>query len=163
MAELITKEILNAKFKDKMLNGKKVMVQNPVNLVEARFGANIPANGSALDDQILALINNAIPLGRNQRIALSGKYQSGFDYPFSKRGSIHDRIRKGSFKDDIAKVVFADGNTLNDNWVDLIDAIRMDLTIRKEGQLQSDSSFMMKYKCQMQLRTFVLLNCILMV
>ena len=134
MAEFITKEILNAKFQDKMLSGEKVVVKHPVSIVQSQFGSHIPISGSALDDKSLGMINAAKALGRSPRIVLKGTYDSGFDYPFGKRGSINDRIRKGTFKDDIAKVAFGDGNTLNDNWTDLIDAIRMDLTIRKTAQ-----------------------------
>jgi hypothetical protein len=132
MAQLITKEILNAQFKDDMMNGKKVMVKNPVNVVEAKFGSAIPVNGSMLDDSSLGLINSANRLGRSGNIQLSGKYENGLDYVFGKRGSVIDRIRKGVFTMADIKTAFAGtGNTLNDNWSDLIDAIRMDLSIKK--------------------------------
>jgi len=136
MAELITKEILKEEYESKMLKGEKRRVKNPVTITGTQFGRNIPNSGSIVDDKMMSLIDGAIPVGRNVPISLSGKYDSGFDFPFGKRGSIHDRIRKGVFKDDIAKVFFASGggNTLNDNWTDLMDAIRMDLTIKKEGQ-----------------------------
>lgn len=134
MAQLITKEILNAKFQEDMLNGKKVMVKNPVSVMSTQFGSNIPKSGAMLDSGSLGLIDQAQGLNRMGGIVLSGKYESGFDYPFAKRGSINDRIRKGTFSLDVMKAEFASGNTLNDNWSDLIDAIRMDLTIRKEAQ-----------------------------
>ena len=134
MAQLITKEILNAQFQDKMLNGKKVMVKNPANVMSTQFGSVIPKSGSILDDSSLGLVNQAQGLNRMGSIVLSGKYESGFDYPFGKRGSINDRIRKGTFSMDTMRAEFAAGNTLNDNWADLIDAIRLDLTIRKEAQ-----------------------------
>jgi len=125
MAELITKEILNAKFKDKMLNGDKLMVKNPVSIADTRFGTSIPKSGHILDDTSLSQINSAKFLGNNARIVLSGKYENGLDYVFGKRGSIIDRIKSGAFA--------SSGNTLNDNWSDLFDALRMDLTIKKEA------------------------------
>ena len=134
MGQLITKEILDAKFQNKMLNGEKVMVKNPVNVVNTQFGAAIPRSGSVLDDSSFGLINSATGLNRMGNIALSGKFESGFDYPFGKRGSVNDRIRKGSLQLKTMQAEFAAGNTLNDNWSDLIDAIRMDLTIRKEAK-----------------------------
>jgi len=133
MAELITKEILNAQFQDKMLKGEKVMVKNPASVMSTQFGSVLPKSGALLDDSSLGLVNQAQGLNRMGNIVLSGKYESGFDYPFSKRGSINDRIRKGTFSMDTMRAEFATGNTLNDNWTDLIDAIRLDLTIRKEA------------------------------
>lgn len=134
MAQLITKEILNASFQDKMLKGEKVMVKNPASVMSTQFGSAIPKSGMALDNSSLGLVNGARNLNRKASISLSGKYESGFDFPFGKRGSINDRIRKGTFSMDTMRAEFASGNTLNDNWSDLIDAIRMDLTIKKEAQ-----------------------------
>lgn len=131
MAQLITKEILNAQFQDKMLNNSKVSVKNPVEVVTSRFGSSIPKSGAALTDATLGQINNALKMGNGGRIVLSGKYDNGLDYVFGKRGSVIDRIKKGTFSMDTLKTAFASGNTLNDNWSDLIDAIRMDLTIKK--------------------------------
>ncbi len=125
MAQLITKEILNSTFKEKMLDGKKVSVKYPVDIVDTAYGTSIPKSGRDLTDSDVSLLNNLKGLHRNCQIVLSGKYENGFDYIFPKRGSIVERIKKGAF---------SSGNTLNDNWADLFDAIRLDLTIRKEGQ-----------------------------
>jgi hypothetical protein len=119
---MVSRAILKLQFEEKMLDGKKVVVRNPVDVVESAFGANIPKMGIPLDDSMVSAINGATRLGKMRSIVLSGKYESGLDYVFGKRGSINDRIRKG---------VFSTGNTLNDNWSDLFDAIRLDLTIRK--------------------------------
>jgi len=124
MAQFISKESLKADFKDKLLDGKKVTVSDPVDIVATSFGASIPKSGEAITAGDLAMLNRLQSVHRGAQIVLSGKYENGLDYVFPKRGSINERIRKG---------VFATGNTLNDNWADLFDAIRLDLTIRKEA------------------------------
>ena len=57
-------------------------------------------------------------------MAITGKYSSGFDIPLNGRASINERIIKGQFS--------ASGHTLPENWQDLFDALKMDLTIKKE-------------------------------
>lgn len=127
MAQLITKDILKEKFTDDMANGKKRYVKDTPMITSAAFGSVIPANGTIVDDAMLGKINGAERLDRNLRMSLSGKYESGFDFVFPNRGSVIDRIRKGQFS------AAAGGNSLNDNWQDLMDVMRMDITIRKEA------------------------------
>lgn len=57
-------------------------------------------------------------------MTISGKYSSGFDIPLNGRASINERIIKGQFS--------ASAHTLPENWQDLFDALKMDLTIKKE-------------------------------
>ena len=126
MGRLITREGLMHEFEEKMLAGTKVRVKHPVQLVKPAFGKVIPVSGSMLTDDDLTKLNTIEDLTRMRHITLSGKIDSGLDYIFGKRGSINDRIRKGVFA--------GNANTMNDNWQDLFDAIRLDLTIRKEAR-----------------------------
>ncbi len=125
MGLLVTRKLLEEQYNQKMLNGEKVAVRNPVDVVDTSFGTNIPRSGSIITDSDMIRLNSLQSVSRNQPIVLSGKYRSGLEYVFKNRGSIIDRIRKGTF---------AAGNTLNDNWSDLFDAIRLDLTIKKEAK-----------------------------
>lgn len=129
MGRLITREGLVREFEEKMLEGTKIRVKQPVELVQKSFGSVIPVSGSLLTDSDVAKLNALQSLTRNGHITLSGKVDTGLDYIFGKngcRGSINDRIRKGVFA--------GNANTMNDNWQDLFDAIRLDLTIRKEAR-----------------------------
>lgn len=129
MGRLITREGLAREFEDKMLAGTKVRVKNPVQIVKPAFGSVIPVSGSVLTDADLAKLNSLQALTKMRHITLSGNIDTGLDYIFGKngcRGSINDRIRKGVFA--------GSANTLNDDWEDLFDAIRLDLTIRKEAR-----------------------------
>lgn len=126
MGLLITREGLMREFEEKMLEGIKLRVKHPVELVQKSFGSVIPVSGSILTDSDVAKLNGLESLARFSHITLSGKIDSGLDYIFGKRGSINDRIRKGVFA--------GNANTMNDNWQDLFDAIRLDLTIRKEAR-----------------------------
>ena len=119
---LVTRQILKDEFNEKMLSGNKVVVRDPVDIVDVSFGTAIPKSGSLLTDGDLARLNNLKSIHSNRPIVLSGKYMNGLEYQFKGRGSVLDRIRKGTF---------ASGNTLNDDWKDLFDAVRLDLTIRK--------------------------------
>ena len=119
---LVTRQILKDEFNEKMLSGKKIVVRDPVDIVDTAFGTVIPKSGSMLTDSDLTRLNNLKSIHRNRPIVLSGKYLNGLEYQFKGRGSVIDRIRKGTF---------ASGNTLNDDWTDLFDAVRLDLTIRK--------------------------------
>lgn len=123
--DVITKESLETSFKEKMDNGIKVYPKHAVDVVETSFGSSIPKSGEILDNGMLARLNSLKSLSRGGRISLSGKYDNGLDFVFGNRGSINERIAKGAF---------SGGNTLNDNWTDLFDAIRLDLTIRKEAK-----------------------------
>lgn len=122
---LVSRESLRAEHIDNMMDGKKIAVQHPVDIVNTAFGSAVPKSGSIVEADTLSTLNSLKSIHRGSRIALSGKYQSGLEYVFSGRGSILDRIAKGSF---------SVGNTLNDNWSDLYDAVRLDLTIRKEAR-----------------------------
>jgi hypothetical protein len=126
MGRLITKEGLIREFEEKMLAGTKVRVKHPVQLVNKSYGSVIPVSGSMLTDADVTKLNTLQSLTRNGHITLSGKIDSGLDYIFGKRGSINDRIMKGVFA--------GNANTMNDDWQDLFDAIRLDLTIRKEAR-----------------------------
>lgn len=129
MGRLISREGLMREFEDKMLAGTKIRVKHPVQLVKPAFGSVIPVSGSILTDADLAKLNSLQALTRMRHITLSGSLDSGLDYIFGKngcRGSINDRIQKGVFA--------GNANTMNDNWQDLFDAIRLDLTIRKEAR-----------------------------
>jgi hypothetical protein len=129
MGRLITREGLMREFEEKMLEGIKIKVKHPVELVHKSFGSVIPVSGSLLTDSDVSKLNNLVSLAKMRHITLSGKIDSGLDYIFGKngcRGSINDRIRKGVFA--------GNANTMNDNWQDLFDAIRFDLTIRKEAR-----------------------------
>jgi hypothetical protein len=129
MGKLISREGLIREFEEKMLAGIKVRVKNPVQLVKPAFGSAIPISGSILTDADLAKLNSLQDLTKTRHITLSGKIDTGLDFIFGKngcRGSINDRIRKGIFS--------GSANTLNDNWEDLFDAIRLDLTIKKEAR-----------------------------
>lgn len=125
MSKLVTRQLLREEFIDKMMDGKKVSIEHPVDIVNSAFKGNIPKNGSMIDDTQLSTLNSLESIHSGQNIVLSGKYRSGLEYVFSGRGSIIDRIKKGSF---------SASNTLNDNWNDLYDAVRLDLTIRKMGR-----------------------------
>ena len=122
---LVTKQILKDEFENKMLNGQKVYAKDPVSIVDTSYGANIPKNGSLMTAADITRMNTLKNIARTGAIVLSGKYLNGFEYNFKGRGSILDRVKKG---------VFSTGNTLNDNWADLVDAARLHLTIRKEAR-----------------------------
>lgn len=129
MGRLITREGLMREFEEKMLAGTKINVKYPVELVHKAYGSVIPISGSLLTDADVTKLNGLKELTKLRHISLSGKIDSGLDYIFGKngcRGSINDRIRKGVFA--------GNANTMNDNWQDLFDAIRLDLTIRKEAR-----------------------------
>lgn len=75
--------------------------------------------------RMFAALGASRPLGaRPSSLILSGKYASGFDVPLNGRPSINERIAKGQFS--------ASSHTLPDNWQDLFDALRLDLTMKKE-------------------------------
>ena len=75
--------------------------------------------------RMFAALGASRPLGaRPSSLILSGKYASGFDVPLNGRPSINERIAKGQFS--------ASAHTLPENWQDLFDALRLDLTMKKE-------------------------------
>lgn len=121
---VVSRNSLAYDIEQKLLSGQKIAVADPVSLVSAGtgFGAAIPKSGSLVDDVMLRAINKAESVGRSREIILSGQYKNGLNFSFKDRGSVIDRIRKGAF---------SASNTLNDNWQDLFDAIRLDLTIKK--------------------------------
>ncbi len=127
MTKLITKESLRTAFMEKMLAGEKVIPRGRVDVVGSAFGSAIPRSGVELSDAEFRTLNSLKSIHRGQNIVLSGRYQSGLEYKFGDRGSIIDRVAKGAFSS-------GGGNTLNDNWQDLFDAIRLDLTIRKAAR-----------------------------
>lgn len=122
MHDYISKELLAAEYKDKMLSGEKVATDRfGVDIVNTAFGKEIPNTG-LLSDRDFAVINNLKSIHRGRNMTLSGKIQNGLEFSFKKRGSIADRIMRGTF---------ASGNTMLEDWTDLWDAVRLDITMRK--------------------------------
>lgn len=126
MANLITREILRTQFKEKLLNGNKIEVASPVDLVESSLSILGFKGAHEIDDTILNRLNTLKQVHRNSHLTLTGKYHSGLDVAFGDRGSVSSRLMRGVFS--------GSANTLNDNWEDLYDALRIDLTMRKEAR-----------------------------
>jgi hypothetical protein len=120
MAELITKQTLADEAKKRILSGQ-VFIANPVEVSETRISGKW-RNMAQLER--FEQVSRAKKLGSFRNVLLSGKYLCGFDVPFEGRGSINDRIDKRTF---------GSTNTLNTDWQDLWDALRIDLSIRKEA------------------------------
>lgn len=119
--QLISRTTLKEAVQEKLNNGMKIHVQpdETARVVSTVFGN--PKN--AMGANAFKLMNQAQSLsGRNGTISLSGKYRSGFEYDFGNgHGSILDRVLAGKFS----------SNTLDENWREFWDAMRLDLTIRK--------------------------------
>jgi len=121
----ISRETLANKFMEDRLAGRQIAISDPVELVRTVFGSRRPSSGSMLDESILSALNNRNSVGRNAGIVLNGVAQNGFDVSFKGRGTVMEQIRRGVFSGST--------NTLNDNWNDLFDAVRFDLTLRKQA------------------------------
>jgi len=129
MIQCVSRELLATSFKEAQAEGKRIQVVSPVNVMQANtgFGSSIPKNGELLDESTLSILNNLQSASRDRDIALTGSVSNGFDYRFKNRGSVMEQIKRGAFSGSA-------GNTLVDGWQDLFDAIRFDLTIRKQAK-----------------------------
>lgn len=124
---IVSRDILAAKHAEKMASGQKVHVDQPVDLVKTAFGNSLETGGSLISNEQFSMLSSLKSVHRGRPLSLSGKYRSGLDFAFKDRGSIIQRLKQGN-------VSFATGDSLNDNWSDLMDAIRLDLTIKKEAR-----------------------------
>jgi hypothetical protein len=121
MANLITKQSLREGIQEKQSKGIINHVKNPVSIINTRLSTGVR---NISDAEVMAL-RGASEISSGVPISLSGKYQSGFDVPIGGRPSINERMRKGTFS--------LKGQSLADNWTDFIDAMRLDITMRKEA------------------------------
>ncbi len=120
--KLITRESLNADIQARYASGNKLYVspEEAARVVPTVFGS--PSRLSKMGKvESFRLMNSVQPLSTNNTIALTGKYRSGFDVPFGDKGSVRDMVLAGKFV----------SNTIQENWQQFVDAMRLDLTIKK--------------------------------
>lgn len=129
----ISKESLREDYETKLANGQGVHIspENTARVVETKFGS--PDN-AVNDDASFSSMSSAKVLNeRKGSITLSGKYRSGFDVPLKDNKSVNDLIAEGRFsKENLAKANFA-SNSLLDDWQQFWDALRIDITMKKEA------------------------------
>jgi len=120
--KLITRESLKSDMEANFQSGKKVFVapDETARVVPVIFGSgrNLKDMGQG---EAFRLMNSTHPLSMQGDITVTGNYRSGFDVPMNGKGSVREMVTAGKFV----------GNTLNENWQQFIDALRIDLTIRK--------------------------------
>lgn len=124
---VVSRESLAFKHEQQLANGTKLRVVNPVDLVAPAFGSSLAHGSKLLTEGQFSMLNTLKSVHRGRGMSLSGKHYNGLEFAFKDRGSIIERIKKGNLS-------FSTGNTLNDNWSDLMDAVRLDLTIKKEAR-----------------------------
>lgn len=118
---VINKDTVRAE-NEKALMGKKI------NLVD--FCAPGVSKSKNIDQAFTGMGRMAaLPkIGNMSSITYSGKYGTGFDVPFKwsdgKMASTRERIESGAFMS---------GNTLPTDWQNLWDALRIDVSVRKEA------------------------------
>jgi len=126
MSKLVSRSILKNEFFNQLSEGKPLMVSpdDAVEISSPELSGIRGGNQKAL----FSAMKRAQPLSRPEydNIKLSGRIKSGFDFGFGERGSLNSRFRRAHFSGSTQG-----GNSLIDNWQDLIDAIRLDLTIQK--------------------------------
>jgi len=124
---IVSRESLAAQFQADRLAGKAMNVMDPVELVATGFGGKAPKSGSILDSNSLGIIDSRKAVSRDLDLILKGSAKSGFDIKqFKGNKSIMQMIKKGEFA--------GTANSLNDNWTNLMDALRFDLTLKKEAR-----------------------------
>ena len=121
--KLITRESLKADMEANLFqSGNKVYVapDETAHVVPVMFGsgARLKNIGQA---EAFRMMNRVSDISMQGDITLSGKYHSGFDVPQAGKGSVRELVTAGKFV----------GNSLNENWQQFVDALRIDLTIRK--------------------------------
>lgn len=131
--KFISKETLREEFESRLNNGVGVNVapENTASIAETKFGA---ASNVLNDDSSFSLMSNANVLNTKRgAITISGKYRSGFDVPLKDGKSFNDLVAEGRFsKDRLTKANFA-SNSLIDDWNQFWDALRIDITMKKEA------------------------------
>lgn len=119
-----SRTMLKEQIETRFAEGSKVIVPSR-EIVQVTTPAirNIFRQGD--QGRMFGALGAARPLGvMPTSLSLSGKYSSGFDVPLNGRPSINERIAKGQFS--------ASAHTLPENWQDLFDALKIDLTMKKE-------------------------------
>ena len=125
--KIISKESIVQERNDIFARGGSVSITE--NVPEVRSGSlkAIMGTSKIYHKQLNAgdrnIVDQASRVDLRRPIFLTGQYASGFDIPFGERGSIRERIARGSFSQNVPQ-----------NWMDLWDATRFDLTIRKEAR-----------------------------
>lgn len=120
----ISKTLLKQQVEQTFSEGRKVIVPSR-NIVQVTTPAIRGIYKTGDQDRMFNAMAVAKPIGTSVTgLAVSGKYNSGFDVPINGRPSVNERIAKGTFS--------ASAHTLADNWEDLFDALKIDLTIKKE-------------------------------
>ena len=126
-AKMVSREVLANKFMEDRSEGKILLPTDSVEIVQTAFGSNIPKSGAFLDAGLLSVINKRKSLSHDHPISFKGNAQSGFDIAFNTfkhKESIMQQIKRGYFS----------GQSLNDNWTDLQDAERFDLSLKKAAK-----------------------------
>ena len=120
--DYISREVLNAQFESKLSSGQKIHIpaEKTVSMASTMFG---PASNVRQDEATFRLMENAKHISRQGNITLTGKYRSGFDFDFNGQ-SVNELVRAGKFV----------SNTMPQDWQKLWDAMRLDLTIKKEAK-----------------------------
>ena len=120
--DYISREILNAQFESKLSSGQKIHIpaEKTVSMANTVFG---PAGNVRQDEASFRLMERANAISRQGNITLTGKYRSGFDFEFDGQ-SVNELVRAGKFV----------SNTMPQDWQKLWDAMRLDLTIKKEAK-----------------------------
>ena len=131
--KFISKESLREDYEARLASGQGVHVppEHTAVIAETKFGA---ADNVLNDEGSFSSMSNARILNeRRGAITISGKYRSGFDVPLKDGKSFNDLIAEGRFsRDRIEKANFA-SNSLIDEWQQFWDAMRIDLTMKREA------------------------------
>lgn len=130
--KFISKESLREDYEARLASGVGVHVapENTAIVAETRFGSadSVENTESSFSSMSAAKVLNT----RRGAITISGKYRSGFDVPLKDGKSFNDLLAEGRFsKDRLAKANFA-SNSLLDDWQQFWDAMRIDITMKKE-------------------------------
>jgi len=122
----ISRALLKHEIENKFSTGNKVVIPSR-EIVQVTTPALRGIYKSGDQNRMFNAMQAAQPLGkRSSGLIMTGKYSSGFDVPVNGRASINERIVKGEFS--------TSSHTLPANWEDFIDAIVIDLTMKKETQ-----------------------------
>lgn len=131
--KFISRETLKEEYEMQLKSGAGINIapENTAMIAETKFGS---ASNVANDDSSFNAMSSASLLNtRRGAITISGKYRSGFDVPLKDGKSFNDLVAEGRFsKDRLTKANFA-SNSLIDDWQQFWDAIRIDITMKKEA------------------------------
>lgn len=122
--QVISKALLKQQVATNFSEGRKIVIPSK-DIVQVMTPAIKGIYRTGDQGRMFSAIAASKPFGNQYTgLVMSGNFSSGFDIPINGRASINERIAKGQFS--------ASTNTLSDNWLDIFDALKIDLSMKKE-------------------------------